>query len=125
VQNDNSLALSLGANEAWEFEAFVIVTAATNTPDFKCDFTVPTGATIYWQAGFVDGSSRTESSVITASATSVNFQVTGGITDVMHVRGIVATGSTAGTLQFRFAQNTSNNTATVVKANSFIRGIKN
>jgi len=125
VQDDDALALSIGANEVWEFEAYVIVTAATSTPDFKFDFTTPSGATINWTAAFVDGTSAAvQSGLVEASATSRSFDVTGAAIDIMLVKGIVVNSTTAGTLQFRFAQNTSDANAITVKANSFIKGMK-
>ena len=50
-----------------------------------------------------DGTTASETGVIQASASSVNFQVSANNLDVMHVRGIVVNGSTAGSIQFRFA----------------------
>jgi hypothetical protein len=118
------MAIAIGASETWEFEALLLVTAATSTPDFKFAFTVPTGATIRWEATLVDGTTATPSGLITASGTSVALTVTGNNSDYVVVKGIVINSTTAGNLQLQWAQNSSNTTATKLQTGSFMKALK-
>ena len=124
LQNDNNLVINVGANEVWEFETYLMVTAGSATPDFKMAFTVPSGATLRWSASFYTSAGSAYSGVITASASAIGFPTTGTVTETVLVKGIVANGATAGTLQFQFAQNTSNNQAITVKQNSYMKASK-
>lgn len=124
LQNDDHLVLALGANESWEFDAFVFCTSGSNTPDIKFAFTVPTGTTLNWVSEFQEGSTVSNNSLITASGTSVNNAITSGSTDLIRIRGVVTTGANAGNLQFQWAQNSSNGTSTQVLANSYLKAGK-
>ena len=86
---------------------------------------VPSGASIRWQGTYVpSGGNPDASSLITSGGSSTSFTMSGSSNDVLQVRGIVVNGSTAGNLQFRWAQGTSSSTNVTVKTNSFIKGMK-
>jgi hypothetical protein len=59
--------------------------------------------------------------VVTASGTANTLSIAAGGTYLIRIRGLVANSTTAGTLQFEWAQNASNATATQVLSNSFLK----
>ncbi len=124
LTNDTALVLAMAANDTWEFEAFILCTSSSSTPDIKYTFTVPTGATITWVSDFQEGSGLTNNNIVTSSGTSVNNAITAGSNDIIRVRGVVTNGSNAGNLQFQWSQNSSNGNATQVLSNSFIKAGK-
>jgi hypothetical protein len=125
VVPDTALAIPLGANDFVEFTAYIIMTSAATQPDIKYTFTAPTGATIHWLSNFVEGSSVTNNPIITVSGTTTTGNLTtSSALDVIQVWGTVQTGATGGSLQFQWAQNSSNGTATVVKTNSYLKATR-
>ncbi|HEU4417375.1 MAG TPA: hypothetical protein VFT55_00475, partial [Planctomycetota bacterium] len=127
VNNDDQLFLAMGANEIWEFEAFIIASVgASNDPDFKFTFAVPTGATINWVATRQKDSDANSGGLVpvTASGTERNVNMDNNDVFFVRVRGIVQNGSNAGNLQFQWAQNNANATATSVQINSFLKAGK-
>jgi len=117
LQNDDTLLFPVEASATYEFTATVVYVGNT-TGDFKLAFTFPSGATLYWVGkGTPIG---LDNSFGAASGTSLAYS--GETTNQsIVVQAVLTTGSTAGTLQLQWAQNTSNATATVVKTGSFIR----
>ena len=124
LQNDDHLSLEVGANETWEFEAFILATSSSQTPDLKFTFTVPTGTSIDWTANSVDSSAASSYPPVSASGTSVSPAISANAMMVVRVRGVLTVGSTAGSLQLQWSQNQSNNNAVTVKARSFLKGGK-
>lgn len=133
LQDDNVLAFAVSANKAYFVNVYLLVQAAASasTMDFKCGWTYPASTTIDWGAnsaldtsteswgagtltgGFSDLLKETESRSIGLSANSPDKQ---GI----HLMAIVQVAGTAGSLQFQWAQNTSNANNLTVKAGSFL-----
>jgi len=124
LQNDDHLLLAVGASEVWEFEAFILTTSASQTPDIKLTFTVPTGATISWVGNSVDNTAVSNFLPVTASGTAIAPPIAANFTTIVRIRGVVETGSTSGNLQLQWSQNQSNNNAVTVKANSFLKAGK-
>ena len=119
--NDTALLLPVVANAAYLFECFLDYEGGTGgSSDLKWGWLVPSGATLRYQ-GLYEGTSgtsyfdsNTESAI--PAAQSAGAAVLKGVG--MH--GTFLTGSTAGTLQLQWAQNTSSATATIVHAQSFL-----
>jgi hypothetical protein len=124
LQNDDDLALSVGANEVWEFEAFVLTTSASGTPDLRMTFDAPSGSTISWQAVARDSTDAFSHPLVTASGTTISPAINAGTTSLVRVRGVLAVGSTAGTLRLQWAQNTADADAVTISANSFLKAGK-
>lgn len=126
LANDSQLYLALPANSAFVFLGLLSVTgAAISTGDLKMTFTVPSGASISWEAigystttaGPLNGNSVRAAGGV--SAVGVNA---GSATPVLLI-GSITMGSTAGTVQLQEAQSTSNGTTpTVVQSSSFLAG---
>ncbi|WP_328494096.1 hypothetical protein OHS59_16175 [Streptomyces sp. NBC_00414] len=102
VQNDDELVVSVAANATYLVEVVAVWTNGGG--GFRADFLGPTGATMVWTDN--DGAG------VQAIGTDVTFSATTGTS----MRGTLITSGTSGTLQFRWAQNTSNAGATVLKA---------
>ena len=121
LQNDNHLSQAVAANEVWEFEAFLLATSSSATPDIKVGFTWPSGATCTWQATSIDGTTLSNYVPVTASGSSIAPTITASANTLIRIRGLLVVGSTAGTLQLQFSQNQSNNNATTLKLGSFLK----
>jgi hypothetical protein len=112
--NDTALSFPVAASEVWQFEIDIYSTfdggAASGV---KAAFTVPAGCTLQWVA--VSGTAPQ-----TVSGTSLTLATGGGsVTAYMSkLIGQVINGVTPGTVQLQWAQNTSDGTATAVKAGS-------
>lgn len=119
---DNALSQSLVANATYLFACYLNYEGGTlGNSDLKWGWGVPSGTTMRYTvlnrttAGAADdGLTQTESSVPTAGTAGA-----GNLRGVLMLGSIVA-GSTAGTLQLKCAQNTSNVTATTVHAQSLL-----
>jgi hypothetical protein len=124
LQNDDHLTLAFGANEIWTFEGMIRYGTST-TVDISIAFTLPAGATILWGAAApgIGAASVTDHDAYfgagTLSGGNLDFGAIGG-TAIMHIRGIVLMGGTAGNLQMQWAQRVSSTTAMTVYANSFL-----
>ena len=121
--NDTQLFLSLAASATYEIvlQGFMESAAAAG---FKYDFGLPSGATYLWGI-FSYGSSSanlqmgpktlTAQSGITGAGTATTSQ--------LYERFFVST-TNAGTLQYKFAQQTANASNTVMQANSTLVGLR-
>jgi hypothetical protein len=129
--NDSALVLPMLASVTYELTAQLFY-IGNDTGDIKVTFTQPTGSTLSW--GPIGASQAAVTGSATAGTgewwgTNVNTTASpttsmpmGGSTSDLHmvIRGIVVVSATAGNLQLQWAQNTSNGTATTVKAGSWM-----
>lgn len=130
MQNDDALTLPVSANTNIAFELWFPVTSASTTPDVKFNLSVPAGATLLGAAnGFVGGGSSLYSAAggVSFSTVADGIRLTMSSADGMYfvlVNGSVRVGATAGSITFRWAQNTSNATATTVKAGAYLKVVE-
>jgi len=124
------LAIALEANTTYAFDMFLAYDAGV-TGDIKCAFTVPSGASISWAGwGLTTGTTGSFGDMTAqradGSGTTLAFGGSATLAGVLACapRGYVTTGGTTGNLQFQFAQNTSNGTATTIKSGSWLRAQK-
>lgn len=128
LQNDDHMVLSVNANEVWECEIFfrVVVTSNTNG-GVQMQLNVPTGSTVLLQSqawiGY-DAASGYIGQDILYSPT--NFYYTGLKTDanggnLIRIHGMINVGSTAGNVQWQFAQQSSSAVATTGASDSYIK----
>ncbi|MGW2920408.1 beta strand repeat-containing protein [Streptomyces angustmyceticus] len=133
VSDDLHLYATLDANSVYRFRGTLLFDGP-EAADGTMTFTVPTGATGGWapEAGTLstttpDGSaqlkvaarqfgSNSDIGIMASSATLAGIMVL--------PTGIVATGSTPGTLRLRWAQQTSTASATTLKAGSSLEVVK-
>jgi hypothetical protein len=119
IQDDDDLQLTLAANSYYKLEAHVIVFSASATPDFRFQYVAADGT---W-----DGLQEfiTETLDLKESTPELNINLTSaGATQVIRLTASVQTGGSGGLFKLRWAQTTSNATATTVKAGSFMRAEK-
>lgn len=125
VQNDDHFIIPVEANSSYILDGFVHYDGAFGAGSLKMDWTIPSGATMYWSP-FGNQADQTtqklDSNASSAtSAISVGTYGTGGNHTCFAPLGYITTSSTAGNLQFRWAQNSSNGTATTVYSGSWFR----
>jgi hypothetical protein len=120
-QDDDHLSTAVVANGIYIIQMHFVYNANT-TANFKWQFTTPAGSSfsgltqiwnaggLAWIAGLVDG------------VTGMNG--TAALDVPVLVNGTLYVGGTAGTLQFRWAQNTSNASNTVVRKGSYLNVIR-
>lgn len=113
LQDDDHLLLAIDASATWIFR-FMIFYQAGAAEDIKFAITVPSGATII--AGVMNDGNN---DVFTTSGGEDAVAGDGGNETVI-LSGTVVNSTTAGDLQFQFAQNNSGGTASIVRANSYL-----
>lgn len=130
LENDDHLFLAVAANSTYIVDLMVFVDGAS-TGDFRCGFTVPAGSTYAWgQLALINTAAAVSGSVILSAFNEGT--VSGGPTGTVaagtkvgyRMRGLLRTAGTAGTLQMKWAQGTSDPTATTVFTDSFITAQK-
>lgn len=124
LQNDDSFAIPVAVNTDYLIEMGLIYTSTTATPDFKFAWTLtgmtwehtaqsePAAPTRTWQAATVQTSGTARS--MTGSSVTANLAPW---LFTFHVHA----GSTGGTLNFQWAQDTATAENTTIKKNSWMR----
>lgn len=129
LQNDDELLWAMGANETWEFEIVQFVSSGSNTPDYKNSLNVPASAAVYaGTAALLSNATTTSGSFLAGAglafasdAVAFTGQAAVNGFTIMHVfKGLVLNGANAGNATLSWAQNTSNGTATTLKAGSYL-----
>ena len=121
LQNDNQLLLPLlVANTTYKFECYLDYEGGTaGSSDLKWTWSVPSGATLRYQASFVNISGNQQvATTLKDTDTGIAETATAGVLKAVLMVGTLLVGSTTGTLQLQWAQNTSSGTATIVHAQS-------
>jgi hypothetical protein len=116
LQNDDDLFFTIAASEKWTVE-IVCKIVSNATPDFKVFFTAPAGATFNFvtlqsvgTVALVPWASTAQSIITDATATG----------NIGIVKAYVINSTTAGTVNFQWAQNTAEASNTILKAGSFM-----
>lgn len=123
LDDDPDLQLSVAANCTYEMFLHLIY-EGVSTGDLKIAFNGPAGATLDWVAnGVASDQALTGQVYVGALAIGDGSPVTlggsgAGTSMVAQPRGILIVSGTAGTFKLRFAQGTSNATASKIKAGS-------
>ncbi|HZO70052.1 MAG TPA: hypothetical protein VFB74_34080 [Kribbellaceae bacterium] len=121
----SGLALTLDASSTWLVEAMAVYTGVT-TGDIKFGWTVPAGATGTWVPGGITSAATGSTGAVSLGAKAFSDTAIVGAVDavtplVAMIRGIVRMGVTAGAVELDYAQGTSDPTATIMKADSWLR----
>lgn len=109
-QSDDDFLFSIGANETWVFTITMGVTSGASG-GFKWLFTLPAGAAGRARV-LLENLIAMDIDITAGSGTTTTF--TSGDSRGI-ISGYIANSSTAGTAQFKWSQNASNGTATIVK----------
>jgi hypothetical protein len=119
LHNDAALYFSMGSGETWQFEADLLVSCSSATPDLKIAFFASqAGAVVQWSGiGSLDATPR----FAAGSGTPMAFSINAGTTALVQVRGMIVNGATPGSLMLDWAQNTQHSAQVTVMAGSFIK----
>lgn len=128
LQNDDHLFLSVAANCTYHVEALILYSARSDT-DFKYKWDCPAGSALKVTSyGLAVGDTTTDGTTIyyghvNESSTGVHGGAAAENTTFMTVNmtGVLVVSSTAGTMRFTWAQNTSNATAAIVRSHSYLK----
>jgi hypothetical protein len=125
-----AFTISNSPTEAWEFEAVLEVEAANGTADLKLGLTLPAAASGRWGfdvgkadagiAGYGATTTAAEPTLLKTLAEGLESGSKAGVFGI-RLRGRVAGGGTAGTVQLQFAQKTADASALKVLAGSFLK----
>lgn len=121
---DPHLALSVAASATYLLDGFIDYDGAFGAGGLKIDFTLPASATLRWgPLGNVvaDTTQKYTSNTVSTGSLPVGTYGTGGNHTGATLRGYLTVAGTAGTVTLRWAQDTSNATATTVYAGSWMR----
>ncbi|MGH7774460.1 MAG: hypothetical protein ACREQA_19730 [Candidatus Binatia bacterium] len=131
LQNDDELFVTLPASSRWHVRLRAMFdTNGSATPDIKTDWTIPADATLVslkWVLGPDSGSTSRDNTNVRQGVYSHTSAIAYGSGEVSADLWInieeefIIDIVTEGAVQFRWAQNTSNATATEIRAGSFIR----
>jgi hypothetical protein len=124
LQNDDSFTFTTTASTDYYVELDLYLTSATATPDLKFAWTM-TGMT--WDGWYANspGATATYSFAAASAQTSgTAISITSGnipTSSPLHMSFMIHSGSTGGTLNFQWAQNTATVENTTVKKNSLLK----
>lgn len=126
LQNDDHLSVSVLANSQY-FVEFFIIYDAIQAADIQIGWSGPSGASFDWtHGGLALSTTSTSGSVSRLYRTLSDIGTIGGPSSTSGTNAIIpgegrlVTAGSSGSLTFRWAQNTSSATGTVVKANSVL-----
>lgn len=123
--SDAELLFSVGTSQIWLVEVLLYVqSGASATPDIKVTWAIPASATVSMAVlgELTTSTALTEGGTFQeTSPSSFGRGVDANATNLVHVWTTLRTAGTGGTMQFQWAQNTTNATATVRKADSWMR----
>ncbi len=123
LQDDDELLFAVAANETWLYRFGIFATGNT-TGEFKYKINGPTShAMRYGHGGAMEDTSATVS-MLRAGRDDIDIQPINVQTTptaiMLQLDGIIANAGNAGNCTLRWAQNTSDGTATVVEQNSYL-----
>lgn len=126
LQNATSLSFAIGPSEEWLVQFDLDVGALLSTTGLQLAANAPAGATIDFDATLSDivvtlGNVLSGTTTTVGGAIALPAATLAGITNAGALCDLwVLNGSTAGTVQLQFAQNTSSGTALTLKKGSFM-----
>lgn len=132
LQNDDALIIPVSASKRYQFilTCYVYGAASGATMDFKCGWSVPSGTTMAWapsgtvvstEATFMGNAAATGHTALYTEASTPAFGLSSTATaHGIQFHGRIRVSSTAGNVNFQWAQNTSNANALTMETDSNI-----
>ncbi len=120
LQDDNELSLTLLSGRTYLVFGALFATSTNANPDIKIAFTTPQGATM--DIGYLAASAgqfRDAELLETSGLASSRIDIQANMNTIMQLNGTIVVG-TGGNLKLRWAQVTSNASATTLKQGSFL-----
>lgn len=126
LQNDNELLLPVAASATYEWELFADYDGGTQgAADLQWGWAVPAGASMDYTAAYLGTAGTAQvGQQFTAASTPAAGTNGAGSHRAVRLSGIIAVSTTAGNMQWKWAQNTSNATATTVYPNSYLTAVR-
>jgi hypothetical protein len=127
LANDPDLVFAVAASEVWLVQAFLLIDSNA-TAGYKCTWTVPAGASMKWAAPmdrsgagikWAGDTGASSEALLDATATQTYASPSAGSIWGVPINGIVTVSTTAGNVQFQFAQGVASGT-TITKAGSLL-----
>ena len=109
LTNDNAFLFTIGANEIWIMDITAYMSAWSAVPDMQVAINGPVGMVPIVHADIVDVSSNTEQATgYAATLAAAIALINGKVGDKsLRVHALIRNGANAGTVNFQWAQNTS------------------
>ena len=132
LANDDTLWVTVGANQLWWFDALLIFNGANATMDIKVGWTVPSGTIMRWGGpGMPAGAGASMAGVGTGTAPQFGTESTalstgsGAAVDVgLWVSGWIQSSSTTGNVVLQWAQVTTDAGNLIIRTLSMIRAMQ-
>lgn len=119
---DDDLSITLNTNTSYVVTAAITASSTAIQPDINMSFNIPDGSSMALTFGSFDGTAKVAGSgLFSATTTEVSIDLPSTGLVVIHINGVITTGSTAGNVEFKWAQNTSNATEIKVFKGSYLR----
>ncbi|MGY0062854.1 hypothetical protein ACWY4P_41015 [Streptomyces sp. LZ34] len=127
--DDPDLTMTVVANAVYYVEFILAAQSSSTTPNINTAWNVPSGST---GLKFAHGPTNNAATFVTRTDTNARVSAHGYTTGLDYIingsgvsvaileKSIVTTGGSGGTIAMQWAQNTSNGTATVVEAGSYM-----
>lgn len=127
----SELNLSVGANEIWAFQLFIIASGPAGSMDMGLAFSWPSGATVIWGVHGPTWNTTTDVNDDTNFSAEAHDTSDGALRlgiagttqaafNTFLIAGTIVNGANAGTLQLRFREWQSNATGVTIRANSWL-----
>ena len=123
LQNDDELFFTVEANKIYNVQMLLLMATST-TPDFKFDFTGPSGMTYDGIWLYPNGYTGAELYSEFSEAAAEVIQPANSGTYPVVLWATIDTANYAGTVTFRWAQNTANSYQTTIQAGSWLEARK-
>ncbi len=122
LQDDNELAIPIGANETYSVYGLIIASSTVATNDIRIGFTVPAGAAmnVGWMGNNGTLATVNNGMLRNSGASSPLISIGANIINPIFITGTVVNGGTAGFLKLQWAQFASIATNTTVTAGSYL-----
>jgi len=121
---DPDLTIALAANASYIINGYLgYANASASAGDLKYSFTAPASNTTLWSSIRIDIASGTTTIAgpnAAGTANNMTAQTSSTSDRSVHIFGTVITAGSTGNLTLNWAQNTSNATATIIRANSYL-----
>jgi len=119
LANDSTLLFPVSANQWYGFFADLYYNSKGTTADFKCGWSVPAGATMYWNNSNASETLTDVPSVVLTEG-SVAARPGANYYTRANFSGIINMGTTPGTVYLQWAQNTAGTTNLLLSVGSNI-----
>ncbi len=122
LADDPDLIIPVLANAVYVMECYLVAFNTTASVNFLHGWSGPSGATLNnWSQAWNNAGTSTASLTLANIGLTRNDSLDANNAQHYDFRGTLVTGSTAGNFALRWAQGTSNASATVVRAGSWLR----